>query len=183
MDKELKQSDCAFVVIKLKIEGEDWFLMRKNVDWNDVNFVGGHTNAVDGSNFKRTARRELLEEIPPLRNFRSLHIEELTNLIEYGHVHSKSAGKLKKYNLKFFLLIFDESPLSILESLHGRTKNVMVPQRELFSSSGPRISDLVSFLDSELPTGLSGISYSWKGDLEDIPNFQRLSFHRQNRLL
>lgn len=57
---KVKRSRCAFVVIKLRIAGEDYFLMRRDPDWRDVSFIGGHASERDNGNLERAARRELL---------------------------------------------------------------------------------------------------------------------------
>jgi len=118
---QVKLSRCAFVVIKLQFEGESYYLMRQDLDWKDVTFIGGHVSKKDNGYIIRGARRELLEEVPALRTFKYFELRSLTDNIPHGPVYSPSAGCQVKYNLRFFLLKFTASPKPVLESIGIRS--------------------------------------------------------------
>ena len=166
MSNQPKISKCTFVIIKLKISNEEWFIMRRDSRWKDLNFIGGHEGPQDRGNRKKTAKRELLEEIPALRKIKSYQLEPLTAEIEHGPIFSRSARCQVKYLLQFYLLKFKDHPYILLESLRGRTLNIMINQRELISKRKHRISRLVEVLDDALTNGFNSIPYSWNEDLE-----------------
>ena len=183
MTAKVKQSLCAFVVIKLKTSTDDWYLMRRNSVWKDINFIGGHAIDRDSQNLEKTAYRELLEEVPSLRTLKSFSFEPLTDKVEFGPVFSKSAGCRVKYILRFFLVQFKEQPHKLLESLNGRTRNLLVRRRDLISPHKYSISQIVDLLKASLPRGLDSIPYSWKEDLEQALTSFPILFKQQDELL
>ena len=165
MMKHIKKSRCGFVVIKFNIDAEDYFVMRQNPNWKDMNFVGGHEIPRDGGSLERAARRELIEEVPALRAFKCFELAPLTNDISYGPIFSRSAGCQAEYLLQFFLLRFSDTPKPLFEALRTRTLNTLVSQRDLLAQRKYRISGLVNVLNDTLPGGLRSIPYSWPEDV------------------
>jgi hypothetical protein len=151
----------GFVVIKLIVDGDPQFLVRKNLKWKDLNFIGGHEKTRDKRSLQRTALRELWEEVPSVRKFKHVHLVPLTIPSAYGPVFSPSASCEKRYELQFFLLKFDsDDPLPLLEGLAPRSKNVLVRQRDLLKGTSYRVSGLIRFLDDLLPNGIASIPLS-----------------------
>lgn len=165
MMRPQKVSRCGFVVIKLRIRDEDFLLMRENKKWRDINLIGGHEQPRDARNLERAARRELLEEVPPLRNMRNFELIPLTGEIEHGPVYSQSARCDVKYQLAFFFLKFNSSPQALVVKLGARTSNVLVRENDVLKESGHRMSGLVKVLDEALPGGIPALSLSWPNDL------------------
>ncbi len=162
------KSRVGFVVIKLSVEGNAYFLMRVNDKWKDVNFVGGHEKERDSGNFEMTARRELWEEVPSIRGYKNIILEALTPVVDYGPIQSRSRGKGVQYDIQFFLLKITEPPNVLVDSLGFRTKNIWVPECHLLNQGRIRVSGLVKFLDSIYPGGLRTIPYSSATDLQGI---------------
>jgi 8-oxo-dGTP pyrophosphatase MutT (NUDIX family) len=160
-----KQSRCAFVVIKLRMGGEDYFLMRRDPDWKDISFIGGHANKGESSNLERVARRELLEEVPALRSFKLIELVPLTNEIKHGPVYSPSAKCDVVYDLRFFLLRFGGSPEQVVKALGPRTPNILVHRDDLLAPRKYRVAELVKVLDGSIPGGLRSMQHSWPEDL------------------
>ncbi len=165
MNQPVKKSRCAFVVIKLRIDGKIYFLMRQDARWKDLNFIGGHERARDAANLRRAARRELLEEVPSLRSARSFELAPLTSQFVHGPVYSRSAGCEVEYELQFFLAKFGTAPERLLESLGRRSANELVCQDELLRPSSYRVSKLVQVLSDKLREGLQAIPFSWPEDV------------------
>jgi hypothetical protein len=165
---EFKQSQVALVVVKVKVRGRPYFLMRKNKSWGDVTFIGGHVDHRDGGVFKRAAYRELLEEVPPLRAARSFELKPLTQPLNHGPVESPSAGTTVVYDLQFFLVVFRLTPDRLIASLGPRSLNVLVAQSELLQPHRYKVATLVEVLNSHYRDGLPAIPYSWPGDLESV---------------
>lgn len=163
--KELPStSRCAFVIIKIKANDEDNFFMRRDPSWQDINFIGGHDLPQDRRDFQRTAKRELLEEVPALRLFKSFKLESLTPEVSHGPIYSLSARRQMQYVLRFFLLQFTRDPSSFFQGFQGKTQNILVSSRNIrehfFQMSG-----LVQVLEQSLSGGLEAIPYSWPVDL------------------
>jgi hypothetical protein len=158
----------AFVVIKLKLLDTPYWLMRRNSLWKDVNFIGGHATDLDKGNFLRTARRELLEEVPALRRFKPPELTPLTENITYGPLFSKSAQQQVQYLLRFYLLRFTESPQSFVESLlrQARTSNLFVRESDLFDRWKDQTSRFVKVLTDTLGRNAESIPYSWTDNIE-----------------
>lgn len=182
MKQQIKKSRCGFVVIKFNIDAEDYFVMRLNPKWKDMNFVGGHEIPRDGGSLERAARRELLEEVPALRTFRCFELAPLTDDISYGPIFSHSAGCQVEYLLQFFLLRFNDSPKPLFEALGTRTRNALVSQKDLLTQRKYRVTGLVNVLNDTLPGGLQLIPYSWPDDVGDALRDARLSWQHQQEL-
>jgi len=167
---DFRKSRVALVVVKLKVLGTPYFLMRKNRAWGDVTFIGGHTNERDNGMLHRAAYRELLEEVPPLRSARGLEIRPLTPQLDHGPVESPSAQTTVIYDLQFFLAVFRHTPEKLIASLGPRSSNVLVAQHELLQPNRYKVATLVQILNDVYEGGLSAIPYSWPGDLESVQN-------------
>ncbi len=164
---DTKKSRCAFVVIKLKIAGDSYFLMHKDLDWKDLNLIGGHYENKDKGSLSKTARREAIEEFSALRKFKAFTLTPLTEEIEYGPVWSKSARSEVEYNIQFSLLEFKDNPLPLVKTLNKRKRSVLVSEEDLHNGLN-QISELVHVLDKSFPGGLRSIPYSWTEDLKEI---------------
>lgn len=169
--RDIKRSRCAFVVIKLLLGGGDHLLMRKDQAWKDISFIGGHESRRDRGKLRTAARRELLEEVPALRSFERIELEELTEEITYGPVYSRSARHRVKYDLQFFLLRFGETPKHVIGSLGPRTPNVLISQEEVLVPRRYKIAELAKVLARQIPGGLRAIPYSWSEDLGSLPSY------------
>jgi hypothetical protein len=182
VNKKLKKSRCGFVVIKLRIDAQDYLLMRRDPDWKDVNFVGGHERVRDGGNLERAARRELTEEVPSLRALTTFGLEPLTDELTYGPVYSHSAKCEVEYLLKFFLLRFQANPARVLHAFGPRTHNVLIRQDDVIVGGKYRVAGLVNVLQRAFPNGLRAIPYSWLADLGPDLRTGRQSLGRQHEL-
>jgi len=165
MSQQIKTSRCGFVVIKFQIYSETYLMMRKDSHWKDINFIGGHERSCDRGNLQRTARRELLEEVPFMRGLKRFELRSLTDEVAYGPIFSQSSKCEVKYVLRFFLVVFGDSPKAMLAAAGSRTRNMLFRQREALGPSGYNVSGLVQLLDEMLPGGLESIPYSWSEDL------------------
>jgi len=160
-----KQSRIGLAVIKLTIDGERAFLMRRDHRWNDVSFVGGHEQPRDNSSLLRAARRELLEEVPAFRMFKAFELTPLTNEVTHGPIYSASAKAQVKYALQFFHVQFLSNPTPIIETLGLRTANALMREGDLRSERPFRVAEWVRILDRVFENGLSGVPLSWREDL------------------
>jgi hypothetical protein len=169
--EKIRVSRCAFVVIKLKLLCTPYFLMRRDPRWKDVNFIGGHATEADSGHFLRTARRELLEEVPAFRRFKSFDLTPLTGNVTYGPLFSKSAHQQVQYLVRFYLLRFAESPQPLVEGLlqQTRTPNLFVKESDLFDGWKHQISGFAKVLTDTLGHDAQSIPYSWTNNIQLKP--------------
>lgn len=161
-----RKSRVGFVVIKVSVGGTAFYLMRINQKWKDVNFVGGHEKDRDAGSLEKTARRELWEEVPPIRDFTDFGLRPLTQRLHYGPIESRSKGGEVEYELQFFLLAMDRSPEALIRALSERTKNIWVAESDLLIPRRYRVSGLVKLLEATIPGGLQALPYSSAIDLD-----------------
>ncbi|HXQ69537.1 MAG TPA: NUDIX hydrolase [Pyrinomonadaceae bacterium] len=161
-------SQVGLAVIKVRIDGRPFYLMRKNPSWGDVSFVGGHLNERDDGILKRAAYRELLEEVPSLRKARGLKLNALTPQLHHGPVYSPSAKSVKVYDFQFFLVLFTHNPERALHAISERSLNLLVGERELLEPNHCKVAALVGILDSEYAGGLQAIPYSWPAEVKSL---------------
>jgi hypothetical protein len=179
MNESPRKSRLGFAVIKLRVTGLSYYLMRVNPKWKDVNFVGGHDKPRDRGDLKTTARRELWEEVPSVRSYADFDLEPITDEFQYGPVFSRSKGDKVQYNLQFFLLRINYSPKVFVETLSVRTKNVWLTEQEMLSPQRYRLSGLVELLNEAYPGGLAAIAYSYGTDLGPLRGFFEQDDSRQ----
>ncbi len=182
MNEKVRTTRCGFIVIRVRVDSEDYVLMRRNPDWQDVNFIGGHEKDRDRGNLETTVRRELLEEVPVLRTFRSFEIAPITDLVTYGPVHSRSANRQTEYVLQFFRLKFLSPPIPLIESLGAKSNNRFVRLTHMISKQRPRVSNLACTLHEMLDSGLQAIPLSWPDDLGPALRKSGVSWNHQLEL-
>jgi hypothetical protein len=161
-----KKSRCGFVVIRFRVAGEAFLLMRKDRQWQDWNFIGGHEKPEDTNDLMKAARRELLEEVPPLRGKSDFTLERLGPQIEYGPIQSRSSGMRVMYEVEFFQLIFTKDPSGLIGAISDRSANKLVREEDLLLQRGIRASGLVSVLDRAIDGGVRSLDCSWPNDLK-----------------
>jgi 8-oxo-dGTP pyrophosphatase MutT (NUDIX family) len=166
--ENVKLARVALVVIKLRIDGENHLLMRRDLHWQDVNFIGGHEEPEDRSKLENTARRELLEEVPLFRTINTFRLAPLTDEFEHGPVFSRSAQCPVKYTLRFFLLEFTEQPGHTLlnKVLSDETLNLLISSSDL-SENRYHMTSLIAVLDLALNQGFNNIPLSWPYDIRN----------------
>jgi hypothetical protein len=164
------------VVIKLRVAGAAYYLMRANAKWKDINFIGGHDKPRDARDLETTARRELWEEVPSIRGYGRLEFEPLTSVMNYGPILSRSKGDRVEYEIQFFLLKINRSPASFVELLSSRTRNIWISEEELTHPKQFKVSGLVTLLDQALPGGIRSIPFSSATDMDQW----RQHFERRN---
>jgi hypothetical protein len=155
-----RQSVVGFAVVKLAVAGMPFYLMRLNAKWKDISFIGGHVKDRDAGSLETTTRRELYEEVPSIRHYDKITLEQLTPRIQFGPVKSLSRHELVNYELQFFLVRLEQSPEAMVHMLGAKSKNVWVSQYDLLQSGRYRIAQLVYLLDRTYPGGLDKIPYS-----------------------
>jgi hypothetical protein len=178
VNDSIRTSRAAFVIIKLVVSNDVYLLLRKNVKWNDLNFVGGHQKERDQGSLVRTAQRELWEEVPSIRGIVNTHLVPVTDEVLYGPVYSRSVGRETIYRVQFFRLAFEQQPTSLIQKLSTRSRNVLVPEQRLFLQNSIRISGLIKFLHERLAGGIASIPVSsptnlhppawWSGQVDQL---------------
>ena len=177
-----RQVRCAFVVIKFKIDEEEYFLLRRDKDWNDLNLVGGHQESQDRGNFARTAKRELFEELSAWKGKAKAELTPITEQLYYGPVWSESANCESLYQLVFFAAHLDAEPETVVKVFGGGSKNFLVDYESLkLGIERKDVSSLLCLLEAEAPGGLEGIPVSMERDLGGVlgKDVQHRRFQRQ----
>ena len=162
---DVKQSHCGFVVIKLRLKGESYYLMRMNLKWRDVSFIGGHEIPKDQGSLMRAARRELVEEVPSFRGHLPITLSPLVEHVAHGPVYSRSAEQSVEYEFSFFLARFGVDPRKALEQVGPRSLNVLVSEKELLDPQKYDVAGLIDLLHKQVSGGLGAIPLSWHEDL------------------
>ena len=178
-----RQARCAFVVVKIKIYNKDYFILRRDRDWNDLNFIGGHQEEQDKGRFERTAKREMFEEMSALRGKAEVVLKPITEPICYGPVWSRSAKCESLYQLMFYLAQLDTEPSILEKTLSAQSGNFLVDCESLKVAIDQKdVSAFLKLLESEVPGGLEAIPYSWDRDLGGVLDKKVLSKTFQKQL-
>lgn len=163
----VRRSRIAYVVAKLRVQGQDYLLLNAHRKWGDWSLPGGHVEPFD-ADFWAAAVRETTEELEPLRYGEDLEVqrEQLTGS-EWGPVSSSSAaGALTLYQAAFHFLRFKTDPRECLERLPPDEFR-LVRLRDLASSTD--VASIIARLGQLLPGGLTSLPLSWDDDLVDAP--------------
>ena len=169
-------------MIKLKIDNKDYFVLRRDRDWNDLNLIGGHQEEKDNGRFMRTAKREMFEEMSALRGKAEVALKPISEPICYGPVWSQSARCESLYHLMFYLARFETDASVLKKALSAQSMNFLVDCESLkVAIERKDVSAFLKLLDSEVPGGLEAIPYSWDHDLGGVLDrkVQSKTFHKQ----
>jgi hypothetical protein len=171
--ENIRKARVGFVVLKLRSGDANYYLMRRNPKWKDINFIGGHEKDRDTSDLSKTAQRELWEEVPPFRTYSKFKLRPLTDILGYGPVFSRSRGDQAKYEIQFFLVEIEEPPEKLVEALSSRSKNVWVNEKEFETPEKFNLSGLANFFKTKVDGGLISIPLSNPSDLSTLrPYFE-----------
>jgi 8-oxo-dGTP pyrophosphatase MutT (NUDIX family) len=92
-EERMRHVKLAQVIVPLQIDHEKFFLLRKNIKWNDWGLVGGHVEPNEEGRWKSTAIRECNEELAPLENRKDFLLFAIPGRpITWGPIESKSTG-------------------------------------------------------------------------------------------
>jgi 8-oxo-dGTP pyrophosphatase MutT (NUDIX family) len=171
----VRRSRIAYVVAKLRIQGQDYLLLNAHRKWGDWSLPGGHVEPQD-ADFWAAAVRETTEELEPLRYGEDLEVQrEQLTCSEWGPVASTSAGgALTVYQAAFHVLRFKTDPKHCLERLpEGDFR--LLRLRDVGTSTN--VASVVRRLGDLLPGGLPSLPLSWNDDLDDAPLRPSASSH------
>src|SRR5262245_27329052 len=127
----MRESDLAYVIIRLSIQAEPHLLLVRHRKWNDWTLVGGHVEDGEKNNWARAAVRECNEELAPLRFGEDFILLPLLDRpVKWGPVRSRSAGgEPTRYTAQLFALRFLKSPADCLRQLPDG-EFLLVPETE-----------------------------------------------------
>ncbi len=164
----MRQSDIAYVLIKLRARGQDWLLLHRHARWGDWSLVGGHVEAGEEEDWLRTAFREAGEELAPLQAGGDFDIEPLgLERFLWGPEPSKSAGgEPTRYRAQYFLLRFRKDPERLLATL-PEADFCMFPAHHVASRT--EVSQPIRLLAERLGEELAKLPFSWNGELSAVP--------------
>jgi 8-oxo-dGTP pyrophosphatase MutT (NUDIX family) len=161
-----RHSDLAFVVARIAVDREPYWLLRRHAKWGDWSLVGGHVEDDERDDWLRAARREADEELDPLRVGVDFEVEPMaTSATSWGPVASRSvAGTPTTYCVRWFVLSFLADPADCLAKL-SPDDFLLVPESKLLHR------DDVSAVTSRLLDAL-------RGDPASIPLAGRMPMTR-----
>ncbi len=159
----MRYSDIAYVVIHLRMEGDDYLVLHRHLKWGDWSLVGGHVEPGEEADWRITAIRETQEEMAPLRFGHHFDIYPLDISAAWGPAESQSAfGAPTMYRARYFLLRFFDDPGTLMRGLEpGQFR--MFPRMRLRHEAG--ISFPVILLLDRLRRGGRYLPFSWHLDL------------------
>ena len=167
----MRTSKVAYVVVRLAIGGDEYFLMRVHEKWGDWSLVGGHLEPreAEADDWLGAARRESEEELVPLRNGSDFTLEQLSvGLTSWGPQESRSAGgALTNYEAAWFVLRFVHDPVRSLERL--RKNEFMLVDRRLVLAprNDTEVTSLLKRLDGLLDGGIGAVPLSWRDSIAE----------------
>ncbi len=114
----VRQSDIAYVLIRLVSGGRDCLLLHRHEKWGDWSLVGGHVEPGEESDWFATAVRETTEEMVPLKLRVDFDLERIDVRLEWGPSPSRSAfAAPTEYRAEYFVLRFLCAPADALRRL------------------------------------------------------------------
>jgi 8-oxo-dGTP pyrophosphatase MutT (NUDIX family) len=163
-EARMRYVKLAQVIVPLRIDHEKFFLLRRNIKWNDWGLVGGHVEPNEKGRWKSTAIRECNEELAPLENGEDFLLFAIPKRpITWGPVESKSTGGTPtRYTSKFFSLKFLKSAEKCLNQLPA-DDFALIPEKtayEIIKTSEPT-DEILRIVDSALGGQLNKIPLPW----------------------
>jgi 8-oxo-dGTP pyrophosphatase MutT (NUDIX family) len=184
----MRTSQVAYVVVRLLVRGEDFFLLRAHKKWGDFSLVGGHVEPHEAGNWFAAARREAEEELAPLKNRVDFALEPIALApSHWGPLASRSAGgDLTNYEAAWFVLSFLRDPVTCLKALPNDEFMLVDRKLALASPTDGEVTTLLKRLDAVLPGGLDAIPLAWAESIpeESVPiRLRRASSPWGNRVV
>ena len=163
-----RRSRVVYVVVRLRVAEEDYFLLLGHHKWGDWSLVGGHVEPNEADDWTRAAEREVQEELEPLRVGKDFTLERVLGAPErWGPVPSRSAGgELTQYEAEWFCLRFLVSPAECLSRL--LTDDYVLVARKLATDDpeSVNVASLLQRLDEGLRGGLDDVPLAWPDSIE-----------------
>lgn len=167
VEPDVRRSDVAYVLAKLRVRGVDYLLLNAHTKWGDWSLPGGHVETSDPS-WAAAAAREVSEEFAPLTY--GLDLEVVSNelgCLEWGPTPSRSAGgRATLYRARCYSLRFKADPRACLSRL-PKNEFLLVNLRHL--ENAPHVSSVVERAKALLPGGWDQLPLSWDADLDEVP--------------
>lgn len=157
-----RESDVVYVVVRLEVDGRDYFLFRKHPKWGDWSLIGGHVEQNERGDWSVAASRETEEEMNPLRVGQDVRLSALLpDELEWGPEPSRTAGyQPTVYKSRWYWLEFLRDPAECLGELTDEGF-ALVPKTDLASLEGIVATGLLKRIASRITYGLDSIPYAW----------------------
>lgn len=118
MDAIERRSEVAYVVVRLLIGADSYWLLRWHPKWSDWSLLGGHVEANEREDWLLAAERETDEEMAPLRVGEDVRVVALPVAPTSFVRNSRSAAGAKtQYEVRWFALEFLRDPVECLDRL------------------------------------------------------------------
>lgn len=157
-----RRSDVVYIVVRLALHGQDYFLFRKHTSWGDWSLIGGHVEPEEQRDWSVAATRETEEELEPLRVGFDVRVSSLVpDEICWGPEPSRSSDNQPTYyKSRWYWLEFLRDPHECLRRLNPEDF-ILVPKDDLHSHEGLVATNLIKRLENEITYGLDSIPYAW----------------------
>ncbi|MGE0790684.1 MAG: NUDIX domain-containing protein [Sandaracinaceae bacterium] len=166
----LRRSDIVYVVARLALDQDEYFLFIEHKKWGDWGLLGGHVEPDEARDWAQAAQRETEEEMVPLRVGEDVALSPIVNGPEqWGPEPSRSAGgEPTVYNAKWFSLTFLRDPEDCFSRMQ-REQFLLVQRERLEAGVDADVTPLMTRLRGALPNGLDDVPIAWKGSRLDLP--------------
>lgn len=158
-----RTSHVAYVLIRLRVDGQDCLLLREHSKWRDWSLVGGHVEPDELHDWAIAARREASEELAPLVADADFTLHPWGGGPEvWGPEPSKSVGGVPTiYRAKWYFLTFRHAPSDCLSRLPRG--EFLLASFDAIEATQPddEIAGLVRRLSRQLRGGLGSIPLAW----------------------
>lgn len=164
--KPERTSEIACILVRVRVAGRDWLLLRRHEKWGDWSIVGGHVEPDERSNWLRTAIREAEEELEPLRFGVDFALDPLSGGPSEWNEISRSAGGVPTlYKAQWFSLRFLQDASSALARLPA-DDFLLVETTRIESGDCPYgVSSVLERFHRHSARGLAGVPLAWEADL------------------
>jgi 8-oxo-dGTP pyrophosphatase MutT (NUDIX family) len=162
----VRQSNIAYVLIRLPTSDGPALLLRRHEKWGDWSLVGGHVEEGELDDWGLAAKREASEELEPLvagQDFvvTPIHEEPIT----WGPEPSRSArGERTVYRIQYYALAFLHDPVALLGRLPA-AEFLLVLEGQL-GSTPHALGSPVHRARRYLQGGLEAVPRAWPEDLD-----------------
>ncbi len=163
-----RESSVALVIIRLRVGGEDFLLLREHEKWGDWSLVGGHVEPDELSDWYKAAAREADEELIPLSHERDFELIQLTEEpVCWGPIPSRSAaGQPTNYAVKYYALKLQVEPHEAMSRLPTGAFRLL-PQAWLANGSGGScVSETLWRARDAIEGGFDAIPLAWPTSLD-----------------
>ena len=168
-ESSVRTSQVAYIVVRLNVEGREYYLVNLHKKWGDWSLVGDHVEPDEAGDWFAAAKREPEEEPAPLRFGTDFILEPIPGgPSQWGPIAARPAGGAPTiHEAAWFSLRFLKNAAARLARLTPEAFCLVGKETALGNPGSLPVSSLLQRLQEALPDGLAAVPMAWSAPIPE----------------